>query len=99
MTAPIDTSVIRDEQRTTIWWGVSSDDGTTLVPIQVDSATGRLAMEIGTSTMPVIAILPETLPREGNRIPCLGGQSSTDASVLIPVSVNPSTGAIQAQTT
>lgn len=99
MANPLDTSVRRDQQRRPIWWGVSSVDGVTLVPIQISASTGRLAMEIGTSTMPVMSAIPTTLPREGNRIPCLGGVSSTNAAVILPVSVNPTNGAIQAQTT
>lgn len=55
-------------------------------------------MEIGTSVMPVIAILPTTIPREDNRIPCIAGHSSADSTIVIPISVNPTTGAIQAQT-
>lgn len=99
MVSPINTSVIRDKNRQTIWWGLSSVDGTTLVPIQVSSTTGGLKMDIGTSVMPVMSALPTTIPREGNRIPCLAGVSSADSSAFIPVSVDPSTGAIQAQTT
>jgi hypothetical protein len=99
MVAPINTSVIRDENRQTIWWGVSSVDGTTLVPIQMSSSTGKVMMEIGVSTMAVMSAIPATMPREGNRIPCLAGQSSSNSSVVLPVSVNPVTGAIQAQTT
>lgn len=99
MASPINTSVIREQNRHAIWWGVSSTDGVTLVPIQIDSATGYLKMEIGTSTMSVMSALPTAIPREGNRIPCLAGQSSANATVFIPVSVNPATGAIQAQTT
>jgi len=93
------TGVIRDQNAVPIWWGVSSDDGTTLVPIKINASTDRGAMEIGTSTMPVMAILQTFFDRDANTIPCLGGQSSASANVVIPVSVNPLTGAIQAQTT
>lgn len=98
MTAPIDTSVIRDQNRQSIWWGVSSTDGTTLVPIMISSSTGKVMMEIGVSTMAVMSAVPVTMPREGNRVPCLAGQSSSNSAVVLPVSVNPATGAIQAQT-
>lgn len=93
-----DYQVLRDQNRVPIWWGISSVDGVTPEPISIDSSTGKAKIEIGTSTMPVIAILPESLPRDGNRIPCLGGQSNADSSVVIPISVNPITGAIQAET-
>lgn len=91
-------SVIREGNRVPIWWGVSSVDGVTLTPIIVNSSTGKVKMEIGSSVMPVMALLNGSFPRDENRIPCLGGQSSTDSTIIIPVSVNPSTGAIQAQT-
>lgn len=91
-------SVIRDQNRKPIWWGVSSVDGVTLVPIQIDSG-GNVLMEMGTSTMAVMSNPPENLPRDENRIPCVGGQSSVDSTRVLPVSVNPSTGAIMAQST
>lgn len=99
MVAPINTSVIRDKNRIPIWWGVSSTDGTTLVPIRIDSVTGYPLMEIGVSTMAVMSSIPSSLPRDGNRIPCLAGVSNASSTTIIPVSVNPANGAIQAQTT
>lgn len=94
-----DFSALREQNRIPVWWGLSSDDGVTPVPIAINGSTGKVLMEIGTSVSAVISVLPTTLPRDGNRIPCIGGQSSTDATVVIPVSVNPTTGAIWAQTT
>lgn len=94
----LDTSVRRDQNRVPVWWGISSSDGITLVPIAVDSSNGVVEMEVNTSTMPVMSSLPAAIPRDGNRIPCLYGVSNADDNVLLPVSVNPSTGAIQAQT-
>lgn len=97
--ATYNSSVIRDGNRIPVWWGISSTDGVTLVPIQVSSTTGGVMMDIGTSTMPVMSILPQAMPRDGNRIPLLCGVSSTVATTVLPVSVDPVTGAIQAQTT
>lgn len=94
----LDTTVIRDQNRIPIWWGLSSIDGVTLTPIVINAATGKMKMEIGTSISAVIANLPSTMPRDGNHIPCLSGVSSADSSVFIPVSVNPATGAVLAQT-
>lgn len=90
---------IHDENRIKVWLGVSSVDGVTLVPIQTDPSTGAMAMEIGVSTMPVMADLKSYLYRDQNFYPILGGQSSASSSVVLPVSVNPSTGAVMAQTT
>lgn len=95
----LDSTVIRDGNRRPIWWGVSSVDGVTLVPIKVNSSTGTMMVENGTSTMPVMSSIPTTLPRDGNRVPCIGGVSSVGTNIIIPVSVNPATGALQVQTT
>ncbi len=98
MTA-LDYSAPRDQSRIAIWWGISSVDGVTAVPIAIDSVTNRLKMEYGSTTMPVMALLTGTLPKDGNRIPCLGGISNDGMHTIIPVSVNPTTNAIQASTT
>lgn len=92
------SSALRGQNRNVIWWGVSSIDGSTLVPITI-SSSGTAMIENGTSTMPVMTILNGSFPRDENRIPCLGGQSDNNSTVIIPVSVNPVTGAIQVQTT
>lgn len=93
-----DFSALREQNRIPIWWGISSVDGVTPEPIGINASTGRMKMEFGTSTMPVMSFLTGSLPREGNRIPCLGGASNID-DIVIPVSVNPATGAVQVQTT
>lgn len=93
------SSVIRDGNRIPVWWGISSVDGTTLVPVVVSSTSGKPMIEIGTSTMPVMSNLPGATFRDGNRIPALSGVSSAVSTTILPISVNPVTGAIQAQTT
>lgn len=90
-------SIIRDQNRVPIWWGLSSIDGVTPVPIAIDSVTGKPLMEIGVSVSAVITALTASLPRDENRIPCIGGVSNAD-NTIIPISVNPVTGAILAQT-
>ena len=92
-------TAFRDGNAKPVWWGVSSTDGVTLVPIKVNSLTGKVLMEIGTSTMPVMSAIPENLPKDGNTIPATGGVSSANAHLIIPVSVNPDSGAIMAQST
>lgn len=94
-----DSSVIRDGNRKTILWGISSVDGVTLVPIQVDSVLGGVLVEDGVSIMPVMANIPTSIPRDGNRTPALSCVSSANSSTFIPVSVNPATGAIMIQST
>lgn len=93
-----DYSILREQNRIPIWWGISSVDGVTPEPIAIDSSTGKMKIEIGTSTMPVMAHLTGSLPRDGNRIPCLGGASNANPATVIPISVNPVTGAIKAET-
>lgn len=93
-----DFSALREQNRISIWWGISSVDGVTPEPIAINSANGKMKFEIGTSTMPVMANLTGSLPRDGNRIPCLGGASNANPATIIPVSVNPVTGAVQAET-
>ena len=90
-------SALREQNRIPVWWGISSVDGITPVAIAVNSATGKAKMEIGTSVSAVMANLTGSLPRDDNRIPCLGGVSNTDSTKVIPISVNPTTGAILAQ--
>lgn len=89
-----DYSAPRDQSRNVIWWGISSVDGVTPVPIGISGS--KLLMEYGSSTMPVMSHLTGALPREGNRIPCLGGVANDGSGIIIPVSVNPVTNAIQA---
>lgn len=89
-------SAIRGQNRNPVYWGVSSVDGVTPVQIAVSSATGGMVMEIGTSVMPVIAVLPASLPRDDNRVTAIGGVSNANSRVIIPVSVNPTNGAVQA---
>lgn len=64
----------------------------------MNSTTGYPLLEIGSSVSAVVANLPQTLPRDGNRIPCVGGVSKIDGKTVMPLSVNPSTGAVLAQT-
>ena len=92
-------SVIRDQNRTPIWWGLSSVDGITLVPIQINASTGKVEMEIGTTNSATVSTQWLSLPRDENRVVCIGGASKNNSAVILPVSVNPATGAILAQTT
>lgn len=89
------TQAIRDNNRRTVWLGVSSVDGVTPIPIKTDSG-GAMKMEFGTSIMPTITIPVTTDKRDENFVKTLGGVSSANSAVLIPISVNPATGAVQA---
>lgn len=89
------TQAIRDQNRRTVWLGVSSVDGLTPTPIQTGDDGGML-MEFGVTTMPTITIPVTLAPRDQNFVPTLAGVSSANSAVLIPISVNPATGAVQA---
>lgn len=90
---------IRDQNFVPSWFGLSSVDGVTPTLIKINSLTGKPLMEIGTSVSAVITVGTQKALRENNFLPCLGGQSNTNPLVFIPLSVNPLTGAILAQTT
>ena len=91
------TSILRDQNRVPVWFGLSSVDGVSLVKINVNPSNGRAKMDIGTTVSAVIARLPLNAQRDDNFLPVLTGQSSVD-SQIIPISVNPTTGAILATT-
>lgn len=92
-------SVIRDQNTIPVWWGLSSVDGVTPIPIAISPITGGVQLDIGTSVSAVVAKHYLTLPRDDNRIPCIGGVTNDVNKTIVPVSVNPSTGAILAKTT
>lgn len=91
-------SALRDNNRVVTWFGVSSVDGVT--PVQIKATATGFLVEDGVTVMPVITNgVPIDAFRDNNRATCIMGQSNTDSTVYIPVSVNPLTGAIQIQTT
>lgn len=89
---------IRDKNRVPVWFGLSSVDGVTPTLIKVNSL-GQMAMEIGTFVSAVITVGTQIALRDMNHLTCHGGVSNADASIFIPLSVNPATGAVLAQTT
>lgn len=89
---------IRDKNRVPVWFGLSSVDGVTPTLIKVNSL-GQMAMEIGTSVSVVITVGTQIDLRDMNHLTCHGGVSNADTSIFIPLSVNPATGAVLAQTT
>lgn len=89
----------RDQNHVPSWFGVSSVDGVTPTLIAINESNGGFMFEDGVSTMPVMALLPIPFPREENHLPTIGGVSSDNPNLVIPLSVNPATGAIMVQTT
>ena len=84
------TDAIKDQNRIPVMLGVSYVDGTTLVPIQIDSSNNGIVVDrVNTfsGTINTNAIKDE------NRNNVLMGTNSVDGT-LIPVYVNPTTGGI-----
>lgn len=88
-------TAIRDQNHVPVWMGVSALDGVTHTVIAVDSVTGGVEYDDGTSVMPSASITYEKFNRDQNHVPVKGGVSDTNDAVFIPISVNPLTGAVQ----
>ena len=83
------TDVIRDENHVTTLLGLSYVDGTTLVPIKVDSSNGGVEVD-RTNTVSTSAM---NAARDNNHKATLMGVDSVSGDP-IPVFVNPTTGGI-----
>ena len=81
---------IKDQNHIPVMLGVSYVDGTTLVPIGVDSATGGLEIDLVNTFSGTINT---NALRDSNHVPVLMAENSVDGT-LIPVYVNPTTGGI-----
>ena len=85
----------RDANRVPTMMGVSSVDGVTPLPIQVDVITGKLlakAEGISSSLAP-----EEPAKRDANRVPGILGTSSTDGTTPIPLSVDENDNGLRIQ--
>lgn len=83
----------KDENGVSSWTGVSCVDGVTIVPITVNPADGGLSVDAVT----VISFVPNprhaTL-RDANQVPVRTGISDASDSTILPLYVNPATGAV-----
>ena len=81
---------IHDENRTQVWLAASYLDGTTAVPIKIDSSTGRVLVD----TTHTLAVTPTAIDRrDNNRVPFICAVSSTDGLVY-PLYADPATGGV-----
>lgn len=81
---------IRDENRVPVWMATSYLDGTTLVPIKIDSVTRGIQID----TSHTIGFSPTKIAgRDNNHVHVLMGASSVDGTPF-PVLADPVTGAI-----
>ena len=71
---------VRDNNRVTVGLGVSSADGVTTLPIQIDAATGRLLISV-TSVVEAGGEVSTDAPRDGNHVPAALGFKSDDSGV------------------
>ena len=80
----------RDDNGVPAWLGLSSVDGVTPVPIQIDSVTGGMKID----TMSTISFSPiDVAGRDQNNVETVLAQTEGDTTVL-PIYVNPATGGV-----
>ncbi len=93
-------SILKDGNRVSTWWGISATDGITPVAIKINSGGGGVIVDdTGTTSVVITNGVPKNAFKDNNFTNCLMGQSSADATVYIPVSVNPATGAVLIKST
>lgn len=82
----------KDDNDYPCWTGISCVDGVTPVRIKVSSSNGGILIDDST----VITVIPSsTFPKtDHNGMPILKAVSSSDSNVILPVYVNPTTGAV-----
>ena len=81
---------IKDQNHIPVMLGVSYVDGTTLVPIQIDSSNNGIVVDrVNTFS----GTINTNALRDSNHVPVLMAENSVDGT-LIPVYVNPTTGGI-----
>jgi hypothetical protein len=71
---------VRDENRVTVGLGVSSADGVTTLPIQIDAVTGRVLVDV-TSVEEGGSSVATVAPRDANHVPASLGLKSDDSGV------------------
>lgn len=79
------TNAIRDENHVPVWLGVLNTDGTTLVPIKINSSNGGMAIN---TTDTISFTMTPIAPHDDNRVKALLAEG-TDGEVY-PVVVNSS---------
>ena len=81
--------VIKDENHVTTISALSYVDGTTIVPIQIDSATSGLIVD----TINSVSTAAMNAARDGNHVTTLMGVDSVSGDP-IPLFANPVTGGV-----
>lgn len=83
------TDAIHDENRVKVWLAASYLDGTTPVPIQIDSSNGGVKVD----TTHSIGFTPTPIdPRDANHTPFICAEG--DDGNVYPLFADPATGAV-----
>lgn len=84
----------KDDNGYPCWTGISCVDGITPIRIKFDDVSGGMLID----TTTVISVVPSsTFPKtDANDQPILKGVSSSNGNTVLPVYVNPTTGAVLA---
>jgi|TARA_R100000789_G_C3003463_1_gene149475 hypothetical protein len=83
------TNVIRDNNHIPSILALSYVDGTTLVPIKIDSSNGGIEIDISNN----VSTAAMDAARDGNHVPTLMGVDSVSGNP-IPIFADPTTGSI-----
>lgn len=80
-----------DDNGYAAWIGLSSSDGVTPIRIKINAASGGMLID----TVTTIGFTPRTCSlNDGNMVPSRTGVSTLNSNVVVPLFVNPATGAV-----
>lgn len=85
--------VVRDQNYVPVLMGVSSSDGITPVPIQIDPVSGRVLVNITIIASETPTVVTR-IPRDNNFVPVLAGASTSDGITVLPIHISASTGGV-----
>jgi hypothetical protein len=86
----------RDANRIPVMVGVSTADGKTILPILIDSVSGRVMVNV-LSDSDTDTLVPSPLKRDANYIPVTGGASSSDQKTILPFLISSSNGGLSVE--
>lgn len=64
---------------------IGVDENGFTIPLYVDPITGRLLIEITLSTETLPSSVPNTMPRDANRVPVWGAVQDDDGTTIVPI--------------
>lgn len=84
---------MHDDNGYPTWTGLSSVDGVTLVRIKENSATGGMLIDAVTALSGGV-VVRTCSKNDSNMVPSRTGVSTSNSNVVVPLYVNPATGAV-----